>query len=244
MSAPPLSAEDSLADRAVAPAGDSFADRSVSGLARLLEHPAIWRGRSAARTEALATGYAALDACLPGRGWPRTGLIEILVARFGVGELYLLLPMLAALTSRPAARWSVWIAPPLDPYAPALAAHGVNLERVLVVRAPAGSSLAGRSAAAEPLWAFEQTLGSGASDIALAWAVRDPRSREIRRLQLAAERGKTLGVLFRPQRAARQSSPAVLRMAVESRPTGVRLTLLKSRGGARGSVEVEWTAGS
>lgn len=202
-------------------------------LARLLEHPAIWRGRSAARrAEALATGYAALDASLPGGGWPRTGLIEILVARFGIGELYLLLPLLAALTSRPAARWCVWIAPPLDPYAPALAAQGVNLERVLVVRAP------------EPLWAFEQTLGSGAGDVALAWAVRDPRAREIRRLQLAAERGKALGVLFRPQRAARQSSSAVLRMAVESMPTGVRLTLLKSRGGARGSIEVEWTAGS
>jgi len=201
-------------------------------LARLLEHPAIWRGRSAARRETLPTGYAALDDCLPGKGWPRTGLIEILVARFGSGELYLLLPVLAALTSRPEARWCVWIAPPLDPYAPALAAQGANLERVLVVRAP------------EPLWAFEQTLGSGASDVALAWAVRDPRTREIRRLQLAAERGKTLGVLFRPQRAARQSSPAVLRIAVESRPTGVRLTLLKSRGGARGSIEVEWTAGS
>jgi cell division inhibitor SulA len=233
MSAPPLSAEDSLADR------------SAIELARLLEHPAIWRGRSAAgRAEALATGYAALDACLPGRGWPRTGLIEILVARFGVGELYLLLPMLAALTGRPGARWCVWIAPPLDPYAPALAAHGVNLERVLVVRVPAGDSRASRSVAPEPLWAFEQTLGSGASDVALAWAVHDPRTREIRRLQLAAERGKALGVLFRPQRAARQSSPAVLRMAVESSPGGGRLTLLKSRGGARGSVEVEWMAGS
>jgi hypothetical protein len=213
-------------------------------LARLLEHPAIWRGRSAARREALATGYAALDACLPGGGWPRTGLIEILVARFGVGELYLLLPLLAALTGRPAARWCAWIAPPLDPYAPALAAHGVNLERVLVVRVPAGDSRASRSVAPEPLWAFEQTLGSGASDVALAWAVHDPRTREIRRLQLAAERGKALGVLFRPQRAARQSSPAVLRMAVESSPGGGRLTLLKSRGGARGSVEVEWMAGS
>jgi protein ImuA len=228
MSAPPL------------PAGDFLADRSVMGLDRLLEHPAIWRGRSAARRETLATGYAALDACLPGRGWPRTGLIEILVARFGVGELYLLLPMLAALTGRPVARWCVWVAPPLDPYAPALAAHGVNLERVLVVRVPAGD----RSVTSEPLWAFEQTLGSGASDVALAWAVRDPRAREIRRLQLAAERGKTLGVLFRSQRAARQSSPAILRMVAESRPTGVRLTLLKSRGGARGSVEVEWMAGS
>jgi cell division inhibitor SulA/protein ImuA len=213
----------------------------------LLEHPAIWRGRSAARSEVLATGHAALDACLPGKGWPRTGLIEILVSRFGIGELYLLLPLLAALTGRPAARWCVWIAPPLEPYAPTLAAHGVTLERVLVVRIPAGGSLAnrsvaGRSVAPESLWAFEQTLGSGVSDITLAWAAHNPRTRAIRRLQLAAERGKTLGVLFRPRRAARESSPAMLRMAVEPSAKGVRLTLLKSRGGARDSVELDWTA--
>jgi len=205
---------------------------SASGdheLDRLLEHPAIWRGRSAARAETLPTGYAALDAGLPGKGWPRKGLIEILVSRFGVGELNLLLPALAALTRRPTARWCVWISPPLEPYAPALAAHGVALERVLVVRAP------------ESLWAFEQTLGSGAGDVALAWAVRGPRTREIRRLQLAAERGKTLGVLFRPHRAIRESSPAILRIAVEPRPQGVQLTFVKSRGGARGSIELACT---
>jgi len=202
-------------------------------LARLLEHPAIWRGRSVARAEVLPTGYAALDDCLPGRGWPRTGLIEILVSRFGVGELYLLFPALAALTRRPAARWCVWVAPPLEPYAPALSAHGALLERMLVVR--------GR--APESLWAFEQTLGSGAGDIALAWAIRSPRARAIRRLQLAAERGKTLGVLFRPMRAAQESSAAVLRVAVEPKFDGARVTLLKSRGGSRGSIDVQWSAG-
>jgi cell division inhibitor SulA/protein ImuA len=196
----------------------------------LLEHPAIWRGRSAARAEVLPTGYAAFDACLPGGGWPRKGLIEILVPRFGVGELYLLFPALAALTCRPAARWCVWVTPPLEPYAPALNAHGAALERMLVVRA------------AEPLWAFEQTLGSGAGDIALAWAARSPSARAIRRLQLAAERGKTLGVLFRPRRAAEESSAAVLRLAVEPKAGGARITLLKSRGGARGSIEIVWLA--
>ena len=136
-----LPAGDSLADRSVVPAGDFLADRSVIELARLLEHPAIWRGRSAARAEVLPTGYAAFDACLPGGGWPRTGLIEILVSRFGVGELYLLFPALAALTCRPAARWCVWVAPPLEPYAPALNAHGAALERMLVVR-PSGDRAA------------------------------------------------------------------------------------------------------
>jgi hypothetical protein len=224
------------------PAGDSLAGRSVAELARLLEHPAIWRGRSTARAEVLPTGYAAFDACLPGGGWPRTGLIEILVSRFGVGELYLLFPVLAALTCRPAARWCVWVAPPLEPYAPALEAHGAALERMLVVRPSGQRGNPQRGRASEPLWAFEQTLGSGASDITLAWAARSPRARAIRRLQLAAERGKTLGVLFRPWRAAEESSAAVLRVAVEPKAGGARITLLKSRGGARGSIEIVWPA--
>ena len=237
---------------------------SAPELARLLEHPAIWRGRSAARAESLPTGFGALDPCLPGGGWPRTGLIEILVSRFGVGELYLLLPALAALTRQPLARWCVWISPPLEPYAPALAASGADLERILVVRpsdqrgnpqrgrpsgdravsegTPSGGQRGNpqRGRVPESLWAFEQTLGSGASDIALAWAARNPSPRAIRRLQLAAERGKTLGVLFRPRQAARESSAAVLRIMVEPKPQGARVTLLKSRGGARGAIDLEW----
>lgn len=191
-------------------------------LARLLEHPAIWRGRSAARLEVLPSGFAALDESLPAGGWPRSGLIEILIARFGSGELSLLLPALAALTRAASARWCVWVAPPLMPFAPALAGQGMVLDRVAVVGGK------------RPLWAFEQVLGSGACDAALAWGRRPP-PRDIRRLQLAAERGRTLGVLFRPRRAARETSVAALRLGVESFRGGVRVTLLKGRG-ARGVV--------
>jgi hypothetical protein len=210
-----------------------------SELARLLEHPAIWRGTSVARTETLPTGFHALDERLPGRGWPRSGLIEILVSRFGVGELTLLLPALAALTRRPMARWCVWVAPPLEPFAPSLAAHGVLLERLLVVRAPAVHKRQRPNGipVVRAMWAFEQSLGSGACDIAMAWAKR-PRAKEIRRLQLAAERGRTLGVLFRPLQAARESSYAALRMTLNPSAHGVRVTLLKSKGGVRGSVEL------
>src|SRR5215813_12323052 len=170
-------------------------------LARLLEHPAIWRGTSVARTEVLSTGLGALDERLPGGGWPRSGLIEILVSRFGVGELTLLLPALASLTRLPMARWCVWVAPPLEPFAPSLASHGVVLEQVLVVRAPPATSqqrTRARGSSKPALWAFEQSLSSGACDIVLAWA-KKPQAKEIRRLQLAAERGRALGVLFRPQ---------------------------------------------
>jgi hypothetical protein len=205
-------------------------------LARLLEHPAIWRGTSVARTEVLGTGFKALDERLPGGGWPRSGLIEILVSRFGVGELTLLLPALVALSRQPMARWCVWVAPPLEPFAPALASRGVVLERVLIVREPADTPVGGKA-----LWAFEQSLGSGACDLVLAWAQR-PRAKEIRRLQLAAERGRTLGVLFRPRHVAREASHAVARLSLEPAAQGVRVTLLKSRGGVPGSVELDLQA--
>jgi protein ImuA len=201
-------------------------------LSRLLEHPAIWRGRSAARTKTLPTGFAALDEGLPGGGWPHAGLIEILPTCFGAGELSLLLPALAAVTRRPEARWCAWVAPPLQPFGPALAERGVVLERMLVVNPPK-KVVKGKDTG----WSFEQILRSGACDIALAW-MRSALPRQIRRLHLAAERGDTLGVLFRPREAARDSSPAVLRVAVEPTVPGARVTLLKSRGGARGSIEL------
>ena len=197
-------------------------------IARLLEHPAIWRGRSAAqRRSGLPTGFAALDEYLPDSGWPRTGLIEILVSRFGSGELTLLVPALAALTRAAAARWCVWVTPPLVPFAPALASCGVVLDRVAVV------------GGARPLWALEQTLGSGACDAVLGW-VRQVRPRDIRRLQLAAERGRALGVLFRRRRAAREASAAVLRLNVEPLASGVRLTILKGRSARRDALHLPW----
>ena len=201
-------------------------------LAHLLAHPAIWRGRSAARVRTLATGFPALDEGLPGGGWPEAGLIEILPRCFGAGELSLLLPALAAVTRRPQARWCAWMAPPLQPFAPALAACGVALERVLVVQ-PQGNAAGEKSA----LWAFEQTLRSGTCDIALGW-LSSALPRQVRRLHLAAQRGATLGVLFRPREAARECSPAALRIAVEPAGEGARVTLLKSRGGARGAIEL------
>jgi hypothetical protein len=212
-----------------------------SELARLLEHPAIWRGTRVAQAEVLPSGFGALNERLPGGGWPRSGLIEILVSRFGVGELTLLLPLLATLTRGPLARSCVWVAPPFEPFAPALDAHGVALDRILVVAVPPARERIRRGRLDAILWAFEQSLGSGACDLVMAWAKR-PRPKEIRRLQLAAERGRTLGVLFRPVQAARESSYATLRMAIEPAAHGVRVTLLKSKGGVRGSVELDLLA--
>ena len=209
------------------PEVSSDSDRP-SGLESLLQHPAIWRGRSAAHVEVVSSGFPALDDSLPGGGWPRAGLIEILISNIGVGECHVLMPALVTLTQKASARWCAWVAPPFEPFAPALAANGVALEKVFVARAE------------KPLWAFEQSLVSGACEVVLAWVPRVPAP-HIRRLQLAAEKGRALGVLFRPQSAARESSSAVLRVTVEPMEQGTRVTLLKSRGGYRGNVDLSWS---
>jgi cell division inhibitor SulA/protein ImuA len=198
-----------------------------AALARLLEHPALWRGRSAARIPTVSSGFAALDAALAGDGWPRSGLVEVLTPQLGIGELALFTSALATLSREPVARWCAWVAPPFVPFAPGLAAHGIALERVLVVHTK------------KPLWALEQALGSGACAAALAW-VRQAGAREVRRLQLATERGRTLGVLFREPGPARESSCAALRLRLEPCESGVRITFVKSRGGMRGSLDLRW----
>ena len=47
----------------------------------VLQHPGIWRGDRLAQTgeDTLPTGFAELDEQLPGGGWPRGALTEILL---------------------------------------------------------------------------------------------------------------------------------------------------------------------
>jgi hypothetical protein len=219
-------------------------------LQELLAHPSVWRGRSSSAIPTLSTGFDALDAGLPGGGWPRHGLIEILTPRPGVGELYLLLPALAALSRLSPARWCTWVSPPYEPFAPGLAEHGVALDRILLA-VPRQSELKRRPSSSKErggehlaMWAFEQALRSGACEMALAWLPRaSPRA--IRRLQLAAEQGRALGVLYRSQRFAAEASPAMLRLSLEPFTTprqGARVTLIKSRGGSREPIDLEWAA--
>src|SRR3954465_11773874 len=105
---------------------------------RLLQHPGRGRGRSLAPIETFVEGFAALDAALPGGGWPRTGLIEVLIPRHGIGELSLFLPLVAEISARPQGRWCAFIPPPYQLFAPAFAAAGVDLARILLVRARTG----------------------------------------------------------------------------------------------------------
>lgn len=190
---------------------------SVVALDRLLDARRIWRGQaSIAAPSAQPSGYTALDAVLPGGGWPESALSEILIAASGIGELRLLWPTLARLTA--SGERVVLVAPPHVPYPHAWLAAGVDLRQLAIVQAQ------GRDA----LWAAEQCLRSGSCGAVLCWP-RQADDRALRRLQVAAEAGQTLAFAYRPLREAINPSPAALRLAVEARPAQLRV--LKCRGG-------------
>ncbi len=189
----------------------------VLALDALLSAQRIWRGRPATVPRARQpTGHAALDALLPGGGWPEASLTELLLAADGVGELRLLLPTLARLTR--AAQAVVLVAPSYLPFPAGWRQAGVDLAHLHLIDA----------APRDALWAAEQCLRSGCIGAVLAWP-RQADDRALRRLQVAADSGRALGFAFRDLRMAANASPAALRIAIEGAPP--RLRVLKCRGG-------------
>ena len=73
----------------------------------------------------------------------------------------------------------------------------------------------------------------GASVLLWAAAIND---KELRRLQLAAEAGKTLGFIYRPQAAALSHSPAALRLCLHPAERSLCIEIKKCRGGYAGGI--------
>lgn len=190
-----------------------------SALDLVLQNPAVWRGNGCARVTipSIPSGFPELDAVLPGGGWPATALTEIYAERPGIGELQLFMPAAARLTG--AGCWITLVAPPHIPYAPALAAHGIRLARLVLVHAPD---------VGERFWACEQALRSRGCGAVLAWLDRAPE-RALKRLQLAAEASSAAILLFRSARAI-PASPAALRLHVGRSQSRTVVRVLKRRG--------------
>jgi len=210
----------------------------------LMRRAGVWRAGELSAAVGLPSGFAALDALLPGGGWPRAGLTEILSSATGIGALSLVLPALARLSA--AGHWIVWVAPPHVPYSPALRAHGIELARMLVVELPEQS--AAGDAGEQVLWAYEQALRFNDCAAALLWLERASRL-ALRRLQLAAEAGRTWGIVFRPRQYVDEASPAPFRLVLEAAEATargdqdrLRVTLHKARGG-RGGGQCELALG-
>jgi hypothetical protein len=191
---------------------------TLEQLARLC-HNGEWRQVPHA---AVPSGFAQLDANLPGGGWPMGAIAELMPAAMGIGELSVLLPALARLAR--AGRYIAWIAPPYLLHAPALVQRGLPLERIWIIQTRDGQ---------ESLWAAQQALLCPAIGAVLSWPSQIS-SKNVRRLQLAAEAGGSLGILYRPAAAAQESSPAALRLRLEATIDGLGVEIHKCRGGHAG----------
>jgi protein ImuA len=201
----------------------------------------LWRGSSLSASAAptLPSGFAALDAELPGGGWPLQAVAELLTPQFGVLEWRLLAPALqrwwggqalpAAATAAgrrmrtaaPALRSLLLINPPHAPHLPGLQALGLPPSALIWVDA---------ATPAEALWAAEQAIKSRVA--VLAW-LPAARPEQVRRLQVSALSSDAPAFLVRPERVGQQSSAAPLRLAVKpGEGWGLAVHLLKRRGPA------------
>ncbi len=169
----------------------------------------------------LGTGYRGLDLELQQGGWPLDSTIEVLSDSSGLGAMGLFLPAMEQLSEQ--GRWQVFIAPPFIPYAPLLAARGIDTQQVLLVHPQNRADL---------LWATEQALRSSTCSAVFSWlGAQEYRYGELRKLQLAAAGGDTLSVLFRPHEAGRNHAPAALRLQMRRYR---QVHILKQRGGNQG----------
>ncbi len=170
--------------------------------------------------QGLATGYGSLDAALRQGGWPLGNTIEFLSDANGLGAMGLFLPAMETLSQQ--GRWQAFIAPPYTPYAPLLAARGIDTQQVLLVHPQSRD---------DQLWAPEQALRSTTCSAVFSWlGAAQYRYAELRKLQLAAAAGDTLAVLFRPQQAACDHAPAGLRLQMREYR---KVHVLKQRGGGQ-----------
>ncbi len=184
--------------------------------------------------ECTCSGFATLDAELPGGGWPHGQLVELLYDEPGIGELSLLAPALASRAR--AGHACVWILPCESgsdlpqtlPYPPALAEAGID---------PACSIFVRPSVAREAWWAVEQSLRAAHLGALIGWLPTSSAQadfRALRRLHLLAQRHHALVFALRPSRCAGTPSPAVLRLQLRcgSGPQSRQLaiTILKRRG--------------
>jgi protein ImuA len=189
-------------------------------------HPALWLGHQLGRhvDAAVSSGFALLDAQLPGGGWPRRVLTELLLPHPGVGEIRLLAPSLAG-TQR-SGRLVMVFDPPAQLSAQALAALGFDVSALLVI-----NTRSRVIPGTDSLWALEQALKSGHVGAVLAWLPPRLGAERLRRLQIAAQAHDGPAFVMREVEAQQRPTAAPLRLGL--RPGGadvLSVSVLKRRG--------------
>jgi protein ImuA len=162
----------------------------------------LWQGEqiNAQDSNVVSSGYRALDLALPGAGWTPGNVTELLIEESGVGEMRLLARSLRELTVDKS-RTVVLVAPPWQPNFSALRTMNIATNKLVWVKASED----------QVLWAAEQSLKQEGLGAVLIW-LPQARPEALRRLQVAAQESQSLAFVFRPLKAAKQSSAAPLRM--------------------------------
>ena len=194
----------------------------------LHSNPNLWRGCDMAGQgfHGIGTGYHELDDILPGRGWPSSGLVEVIARHSGMGELQLLIPLMQSVIKQ--GKWILCVAPPYLLNAPALTQAGIDIGQILIVKQDTPCK--------DALWSMEKAMQTETCGLVLAWQNWLP-GKVLRRLQLAAEVGDTLAVLFKHNDS--KYSPSSLRLQIKGSVTDNRdfsraeVTVIKARGNFR-----------
>lgn len=180
-------------------------------------HSGIWTANRLYQPKAHCrpSGHTVLDEKLDG-GWPESGVVELQLPCFGIGELRLILP--AVVTALKDSELTVFAAPPGELNPIALCQAGLDLEKVIILDASVSSSL----------WCVEQALKSGCCRSAVLWGEALSVT-QARRLQLAATENDCLLFMITHQKSV-QGLPVSCRLSAIPDEEGLNVTVIKRRG--------------
>lgn len=164
------------------------------------------------------TGVDGLDTILPGGGWPKSGLVEIIVPDEYTDAAFLVMPALVRLSRQ--GRWVAMVSPPCQTRARLFTDADINPARVLQVNPHPGRSA---------LWTAESMLQSGTCGTVLAWPNCNTELMD-KRLQKAAAKGKALGILIRYEGLSIPPSGVDVRLKLAVCAAGKSVYLLDSQG--------------
>jgi cell division inhibitor SulA/protein ImuA len=170
------------------------------------------------------SGCAVLDDMLPGGGWPKGGVVELIVPDDYAEAIDLVMPALRRLSWQ--GRWITLVTPPLPSRAAVFTDQDINANRVLQVNPHPGRSA---------LWTVESMLRTGDCAALLAWPGCDTELMD-KRLQKAAEQGRSLCVLFRYASVATHPSGVDFRLQVEVSEGGRAVYRVNSHGEAASGI--------
>lgn len=219
-------------------------------------NPLTSNNTEAADNNTVNTGFKSLDTLLSQGGWPLGQLIECLNQQPGNGELDLFFPAIKKLQQSstqssiqpsiqrqnkaprktPTANTNtlpiILIAPP---YLPCLEAWQQQLQQTPLLWCVKANNIPDR------LWAAEQALQSNSASVVMLWLYGNSNHKQeniqtaqLRRLQLAAKKSRSLVVVLRDIQAQRQHSPAPLRLSLtpvsKSQQTVLSVNIIKQPG--------------